>query len=226
MPPWAPERLKLLSQEERETVLRELHHKEEMGRLEAELRRKRLADRNAVSERIQNRLAKRVSVSDQASLSSDSNTDVAKRISIEEQDLESVDLGADEMYTQSTTTVSMSESEDSDDTLTLPVSMKRERSTLEDECQECDDVEGRVKDLEEQLDVLREVVNMCSENEQASSRRDSHSEKKGKSWMGKIASAYYGSSTAAAERNRLKGEVEALRKATDFLFQKLQVNGS
>lgn len=225
MPPWAPERLKLLSEEERETVMRELHHKEEMGRLEAELRRKRLADRNAVSERIQNRLAKRASASDQASVSSDSNTDVAKRISIEEQDLESVDLGADEMY-KSTTTVSMTESEDSDDTLTQVVPMKRERSALEDECQECDDVEGRVKDLEEQLDVLREVVNMCSENEQASSRRDSSSEKKGKSWMGKIASAYYGSSTAAAERSRLKGEVEALRKATDFLFQKLQVNGS
>lgn len=300
MPPWAPERMKTLTPQQRMLVEMDLQQKEERGRLEAELRKKRLADAQAMTARLEKRRSRQIPElvvdteedSDPGSKNEKSeyahveaekseildgdNVDVAPRIDVE--DLDMVDLSGAEVekkanrnntdeaqngitkqdlhhtplmnerdkekgkniepVKQNNSNPDVSSDEDS---LVVPgiVELNDEgdkendwkKSTIED-CNQCDDLEGKVKDLEEQLDVLREVVKMCAEqDEKERESRESSNEggvqlqrekRKGKTWMGKIASAYYGSSTAANERNKLKDEVDALRKATDLLFKKMQ----
>lgn len=113
------------------------------------------------------------------------------------------------------------------------------------DCAQCDDLQARVRDLEEQLGVLREVVKISAGNklgngaekdgakEHQHLQRDdkctrvSHDEqntapKKNKSWRDRVLGAYFANTAGTSEKARLKQEVEALRKATNFLFNKLQ----
>ena len=302
MPPWAPERMKTLTPQQRMLVEMDLQQKEERGRLEAELRKKRLADAQAMNARLEKRRSRQIpelvvdteedsdpgsktekneyvhSENEKLQKVDEIKSDVAPRIDVE--DLDMVDLSGAETekkgngnnvdkvqngnkqhdrdhipldnernkedkkdVEQMKEINQTAENLSDDDSLVVSGIMvlsdeddkenDRKKSTLED-CNQCDDLEGKVKDLEEQLDVLREVVKMCAEqDEKESESKESSNEsgvqlqrekRKGKTWMGKIASAYYGSSTAANERNKLKDEVEALRKATDLLFKKMQPN--
>lgn len=315
MPPWAPERLKVMRVEERAVVMAEMHQKEEMGRLEAELRRKSLKDRLALEELeisdgggtditagdvadggsagpAENAHFSRVPSTDvvDADGSSDGNGDsevvgkvddgatMAKRGDLvdvdrwrdghaahkEEEidgnveeyaevddDLESVDLGTEKEFgsgqtgssrsikrrsrsrSRSTVETQVDYSGDFNDDISCDVHDAHPRSrvplTTVVDCSQCDGLETKVRDLEEQLDVLREVVKMSADPEGAAAgdadgeqERADDARKKGRSWKDKVMSAYYGSASAASERTRLREEVEALRKATDFLFNKLQ----
>lgn len=183
-PLWAPERLKKMDAEEKETVLMELRLKEEKGRLERELRKKRLKDRMELEERVE---SKRGSY----------GVDMVDESGLREE-LESVDLGGERV-------------EESKEVVS--------KRALEDGCGHCDVFEEKVKDLEEQLGVLREVVRMCGDEEEDGN--SSGGGKKPKTWKDKVMSAYFGG-VGVNEKARLKQEVDALRKATDFLFQKLQ----
>jgi hypothetical protein len=84
-------------------------------------------------------------------------------------------------------------------------------------CPSCEVLEFKVRGLEEQLAVLRGVVEMSGHEAGAPA-------KKTNSWRSKMLNVYNGNSggVSANERARLREEVEALRKATDFLFAKLQ----
>lgn len=99
-------------------------------------------------------------------------------------------------------------------------------------CGQCEALEGKVRDLEDQLDVLRGVVALSSGRPGESTDRGPSDEtdsslamrKPAASWKSKVKNAYFGGVSASSlnERSRLKEEVEALRKATDFLFTRLQ----
>lgn len=199
-----------------------------MGRMEAELRKKRIEDQKLVFKNIPKRHLHRVAVDSDSSTSEANNYEV-KGVPIEEHELVSVDLGADDIDHKSFTPSYDSDSQQSDDVTKIDASMKIEKPEFVVECHECDELDSKVMALEEQLNVLREVVNECSQKENLDDSAfviEKKLEKKGKGWMGKIASAYYGNSTSSTERSRLRAEMDALRNATDFLFQKLHVNGS
>lgn len=234
MPPWAPERLKLLTPEEREAVLSELRAKEEVGKLEAEIRQKRVDDMRAVGRRLEKRRTRAELMSE--GTESDSTTDTRKaektNVTRDEEEMESVDLGDEEnervkgQRRRRTRPVALGLNDLSEDG--RDVFMEHEEKSLDDDCGLCDGLETKVGDLEEQLAMLKEVVKLCADNEEAARKLDGENEKskKGKTWMDKIASAYYGNATATAERNRLKEEVDVLKKASDFLFEKLQTTGT
>lgn len=106
-----------------------------------------------------------------------------------------------------------------------------EESVLDIDCAQCDDLEARVVDLEEQLGVLREVVKISAGD--ADNRRVSETgsldeamkakQNLNKNWKDRLVNTYFGANgNTAAERAKLKAEVDALRKATNFLFSKLQ----
>lgn len=224
-----------MTQQEKDDVLREMHHKEEMGRLEAELRKKRVEEMQALSARLKVKHSLREDSDDDCE---NGVEDVAK---VDDQytlcELESVDLGDDAQRNdqtrsrarrRSTSTTSRSSQDNMEDLVArVHVAESKSKARVVDQCGECDDLERKVKDLEEELAVLQEVVKICEENEVAERQEevDEGRRNHGKGWMGKIASAYYGSSAAANEKTRLKEEVEALRRATDFLFQKMQTSG-
>lgn len=238
MPPWAPERLALMTEEERGAVRREMQHKEELGRLEAELRKTRVAEQQAVSARLQARRERlqgaELEVESVASESICESEEERRRLPSDEFDeLESVDLGAEDVILgknksrrrgRSQNQFSVDELDvDNEDDIGSTVNVKRKEVPLLDRCPRCDDLEDKVSNLEEQLDVLKEVVKICGHNDaMGNADVEEDAARKGKGWMGKIASAYYGSSAAASEKTRLKAEVEALRRATDYLFEKLQ----
>lgn len=212
MPPWAPERLKMMSEEERAVVWRELQHKEERGRLEKELRMKRLRDMEEVERRMEMKRAEEWVDEDVDGKDGPTGTDVLRM-----DELETVDLGTDKSRSNSRESRRRSRSSLSGEDASASVKdwKGRRGRGLYEQCGQCDELEGKVKDLEEQLGVLREVVTMCGSGEGV------EQEKKPKSWKDKVISAYFGSSVET-EKQRLKQEVDALRKATDFLFQKLQ----
>lgn len=248
MPPWAPERLKLLSEGERHLVLEGMRMKEEIGRIEAELREKRVRDLVTVERRLESRrtrkeLAPEVNRGSTSGDASEETKPTSEGTPVGSEDLESVDLGDEPkrlrsqggrsqgLHSQGGRRPNPRETEDDpllDDDLVSPVGGTQGRKQVHD-CGFCEKYEQKVVDLEHQLDVLREVVKLCSFNEEASKKEQEEMQrslKKNKSWMGKIANAYYGHSASAGERSRLKEEVEVLRKATDYLFQKLQVSGA
>lgn len=248
MPPWAPERLKLLSEDERRLVLEGMRMKEEIGRIEAELREKRVQDMVTVERRLESRrtrknLTAEANLGDTSGDASEDAKVTSEGTPVGSEDLESVDLGDEPKRLRSQGGRSqggrsqggrrrpdLKDAEDDpvqDDDLVAPVDRIRGQKQLDD-CGFCEKYEQKVVDLEHQLDVLREVVKLCSFNEEASKKEQEEMQrslKKNKSWMDKIANAYYGHSASADERSRLKEEVEVLRKATDYLFQKLQVSG-
>lgn len=247
MPPWAPERLKLLSEEERHLVLEGMRMKEELGRIEAGLREKRVRDMAIVERRLESQRArKELGVGASSENTSGDVSEDTKQTSdgtpVGSEDLESVDLadepkrlrsqggrsqGGRSQASRKRNNHSGTEGDPTqDDDLTAPVEGMRGRKQVDD-CGFCEKYEEKVADLEHQLDILKEVVKLCSFNEEASKKEQEEMQrslKKNKSWMGKIANAYYGHSASAGERTRLKEEVEVLRKATDYLFQKLQVS--
>lgn len=227
MPPWAPERMKLLSPLERAELEREMQHKEEMGRLEAELRKKRVADMQAVSARLEAKRSGAELEAESLGSMSEGSEGKGRRFVSEEFELESVDLGAEEVGRSNSrrrnrgwTGSSTKELEEDGDDINASVAIERRgRRTLEEDCNQCEDLEEKVQTLEEQLDTLKTVLQMCEQN------GDEESEKKGKGWMGMITSAYYGSSAAAHEKQRLQKEVEFLRKATESMLGRLQRSG-
>lgn len=93
-------------------------------------------------------------------------------------------------------------------------------------CMQCDLLEQKVQDLEEQLKVLREVVELSNRNTSGADEEQESAENARKTtWRTRVMDAYFGSNkngATSSERARLKTEVDALRKATDFLFAKLQ----
>lgn len=236
MPPWAPERLATMTPAERGAVFRDLQHKEERGHLEAELRKKRLSDMQAVATRLDERRAGGRQELESESVSEERVSDGKVFSEDYDEELESVDLGTENASVKSgdrpsrrrsrgvgTATASAGSSEsigvdDADISAAVQDGKgKSRRARLEEDCAQCGDLEGKVKDLEEQLGVLREVVGMCGQPSDKTVE-----EKKPKSWKDKVISAYFGASAVGNERSRLRAEVEALRKATDFLFHKLQ----
>eukprot|EP00177_Eucheuma_denticulatum_P002690 GFKZ01004831.1.p1 GENE.GFKZ01004831.1~~GFKZ01004831.1.p1 ORF type:complete len:429 (-),score=81.95 GFKZ01004831.1:301-1587(-) len=227
MPPWAPERLKLMTEEERADVWREFNQKEERGRLERELRVKRLKDTEEMERRMEKRRDK-------------GNAEEKERMQREEEtqssavtamgpggdlgdisESQSVDLRkgrlrrSDTIGSRGSRVSRRRRSNASGGDISGEAENHKGKGALDSECGQCNDLEGKVRDLEEQLGVLEEVVTMCGEGDA------DEKEKKPKTWKDKVMSAYYGSS-GGTEKQRLKQEVEALRKATDFLFQKLQ----
>lgn len=328
MPPWAPERLALMTESERVVVLRKLQAKEELGRLDRELREKQLKDRIQREERM-----KQVGKDDAPIVVQEEDAHKAPVVSQEEPVCKVPGIGQEEpapcaeaasisKISEASTTGKQLEEADisrdgvpSDCTGTLEsdledeVSVRRGRvpriplggvdvpsvatvppaandvdvplDTVADtehirlgpnptmpavegagvgsnvhspayvdvevtsavghdcllgtegsdgispSCGHCELLEGKVRDLEEQLDVLRGVVSISSghpgSNNGADVSDDGNVAKKS-SWKSKVMSAYYGngSSASLSERARLKEEVEALRKATDFLFARLQ----
>lgn len=229
MPPWAPERLKMMTEEERADVWREFHQKEERGRLERELRMKRLKDTEEMERRMENRRGKG-KVMEQENTEREQEkrretvTVVGPGVDLGDMDeSRSVDLGKgrlrrrDSIGSRGSRVSRRSRSSANEEDISGEVENHKGRGgmALDSECGQCNDLEGKVRDLEEQLGVLEEVVTMCGEGDA------DEKEKKPKTWKDKVMSAYYGSS-GGTEKQRLKQEVEALRKATDFLFQKLQ----
>lgn len=95
------------------------------------------------------------------------------------------------------------------------------------ECDQCDVLEDKVRDLEEQLEVLRQVVILDCPNDsnyKVISGDDDISTSKKSTWTTKLWNTYMNTGTQSlpSERGRLKGEVEALRTAAEYLFSKLQ----
>lgn len=106
-----------------------------------------------------------------------------------------------------------------------------EESVLDLDCAQCDDLEARVVDLEEQLGVLREVVKISADDSDTKRVSDAGSldeamkgkHNHNKNWKDRLVNTYFGANgNTVAERAKLKAEVDALRKATNFLFSKLQ----
>lgn len=105
-------------------------------------------------------------------------------------------------------------------------------TAIEESCAFCDSIESKMESLEQQLEVLREVVKMCTHNEQELQRERALSSekslKRSKTWMGRIPNPFNNAgqsasaSASASTRIKLREEVDALRKATDILFQKLE----
>lgn len=212
MPPWAPERLKGMSEGERVAVWRELQQKEEMGRLEKELRRKRLKDMEEVERRTEIRRGEELVEEEVEEKEVGPGEDSGRM-----DELEIVDLGTDKSRSSSRGSRRRSRSSLSGEDVSESVKDwkgRKERGS-DEECGQCEELEGKVKDLEEQLGVLREVVTVCG-NEEVNEEV-----KKPKSWKNKVMSAYFGTSVGT-DKQRLKQEVDALRKATNFLFRKLQ----
>lgn len=227
--------MKNLTEEERETVRVEMRAKEEMGRLEAELRRQRVEDMAAVGRRLDKRRARGELVSEDGSgtvsgtVSEEARVGASIGDNVEE--LESVDLG-DEPRNKGG--VRKKRSRPGDDggmmgeDISGPVGGSSVRGRmLEEDCGFCEGLDNKVSDLEQQLDVLKEVVKWCSNQEETAKQEleDENALKRSQTWMDKIANAYYGHSASAGERSRLKEELDVLRKATDFMFQKLQASG-
>lgn len=301
MPPWAPERLSLMSANEQSVVMRKLQAKEELGRLDRELREKQLRDRILREER-----AKTVLANEEAGL--EATTAGAVAASHVDRDFEKPEASLDERPVDESPTErsgeqsvdpGLGESDLEDevsirrgraprkDHVTIPSSSEAGRPSTENddvgldamagteqirldssagaspgasspsgldaevvdnaaissgqvrlnghdcmagetvECGQCELLESKVRDLEEQLVVLRDVVSM-SHGKPGSPSGDGASEDgtmvKKSSWKSKVMNAYYGngSTSSSSERTLLKEEVEALRKATDFLFTRLQ----
>lgn len=78
-----------------------------------------------------------------------------------------------------------------------------ERDLSDGDCGRCEELEGRVQGLEEMLGVLRGVLEEGGEEKKAG-------------WL-----EYFGRG-GGQEKGRLRKEVEALQKATDFLVEKLE----
>lgn len=105
-----------------------------------------------------------------------------------------------------------------------------EVAAIEESCAFCDSIESKMESLEQQLEVLREVVKLCTHNEQELQRERALSSekslKRSKTWIGRIPNPFnnagHSSSASASTRIKLREEVDALRKATDILFQKLE----
>lgn len=83
------------------------------------------------------------------------------------------------------------------------------------ECKACEALEAKVQHLEDQVDLLKEVVELTRKG-----KSECDVDKKNKGW--KMFSSYYGSGSSTSEKNELRREVDALRKTTDVLFNKLQ----
>lgn len=241
MPPWAPERLAVMTTAERSAVFRDLQHKEERGRLEAELRKKRLSDMEAVRNRLEKRRGGRVELENESA--SEGRRSGSRAEEEDFYELESVDLGTELGSQRSGSRTSKRRSRSANGStgeeefgadISAAVEEKGEGKKgrvrgrrLDEDCAQCGELEGKVQDLEEQLGVLREVVSMRGDgSERGEDGKSSEDDKKPKTWKDKVISAYFGGSTVSnSERSRLRGEVDALRKATDLLFQKLQQNG-
>ena len=84
-------------------------------------------------------------------------------------------------------------------------------------CEACNALETKVKDLEEQVELLKGIVDLTRKN-----AAQNETDKKNKGWKYKMLGTYYGSGASTSEKNNLKGEAEALRKTTDAMFYKLQ----
>lgn len=248
MPPWAPERLKLLSEEERHFILEGMRIKQEISRLEAGLREKRnqiavSVDRHLELRHTHEELVQEDSNGNASEDISDDTRLTSERTPIGSEDLESVDLGDGPKHELGQgarvrgNRRKLDNSEcgrdgcGSDDDLIAPVDGSRGRNQIDD-CGICEMYEQKVANLENQIDVVREVVKLCTFNEESSSRERaefSQCVNRNQSWMGKIASAYFGHSVdqsmASNERIRLKEEIDVLQKATNFLFEKLQSPG-
>lgn len=91
-----------------------------------------------------------------------------------------------------------------------------------EDCDECDLLEARLKDLEKQLAVLRDVVKVTST---ANPRPSSHHGKKQVAWHERVLGTFAGA-VAGSETQKLKEEVTALRKATNTLFSQIQDAGA
>lgn len=239
MPPWAPERLAMMTAAERSAVFRDLQHKEERGRLEAELRKKRLSDMEAVRNRLEIRRGGREELENESA--SEGRRSGSRGEEDEFGELESVDLGTELGSQRSGSRTSKRRSRSGStgegefgEDISAAVEERGEGKKkgrgrrLDDDCAQCGELEGKVQDLEEQLGMLREVVSMCGDGSERGEdgKGGTHEDKKPKTWKDKVISAYFGGSAVGNnERGRLRAEVDALRKATDFLFQKLQQNG-
>lgn len=92
------------------------------------------------------------------------------------------------------------------------------RSRSSDDCSECDALENRLKDLEEQLGVLRNVVKASSPTHPRASSLDGG---KKTAWHERVLGTFAGA-PPGSETYKLKEEVGMLRKATNTLFSKLQ----
>lgn len=247
MPVWAPERFKKLSAEDQETVLVEMRTKEEMGKLDSEMRRERVEEIAAVGRRLDKRRARAELVSEDGSATvSEETRTVADASAVDGEplrDLESVDL-VDDVGRAGRSSMRKRKSRGSvrghvgtGDDIRGPVGAANggigggrvagRQGDSVDDCGFCESLEVKVRNLEEQLDVLKEVVQWCSDQEEVTQKEieDEFVQKRSQTWMDKIASAYYGNTASAGERSRLREEVDILRKATDFMFKKLQASG-
>lgn len=235
MPPWAPERLREMSAEERKAVLVELRAKEEMGRLDAELRNQRLKELQDVGKRVNHRRQE----SNHSDNVSDTTSANSRR---EDRDSESQSMRLRGPRRKRRNQVDKSDGlkiadteDDGDDHENgnednydgEKIKMGAIDSENEQDCGLCDSLEDKVTSLEQQLEVLREVVKLCSQNEAVLLKEKEQAEadkslKRSKTWMGRIPNPFQSKSISSSERSKLREEVDVLRKATDYLFQKLE----
>ena len=259
LPEWAPERLAKMSPDERRMVSMNMRAKEEAGKIASEIRKRNLqngivGDTNAGNAATPNGSAggkrpplRRHSSRLSAVLAPGNNSDARRRpkfvakpsperaqlqqhLSLSDED-DDRDLSKNKVEVKPVVV-------DEVEKLTLP--KPRVETTEMDifgasdsdtavDCADCDHLEERVKDLEEQLGVLREVVKVSGGGDPAvSANSDSldleSAASKGKkkvAWHERVLGTFVGA-PPGSETARLKDEVGALRKATNILFEKLQ----
>ncbi len=253
MPDWAPERLAKMTPDERRMVLMNVRAKEEAGKIASEIRRRNLengivgvqpnnanpAD-GAPGNHPQRPPVRRQSSRLSAVLAPGNNSDARRRpkfvakpsperthhprphedvpppVSVERN--KAVD---DEVQEVALPKPKVPETE-------MDIFGASDSDTAVD-CADCDHLEIRVKDLEEQLGVLREVVKVSGGDPAVSSASDSldidssmvGKGKKKVAWHERVLGTFVGA-PPGSETARLKDEVGALRKATNVLFEKLQ----
>lgn len=254
LPPWAPERLKEMNEEERATTTAEFRAKQRMGKLDKELREERLKKGLTAKSTRRGRginggdgLRRTDGAADRGGRGRGRRAHVTKGRGDKGGVIDGVggDMDADTFVENDDdrdidddTVVDSSDEDDEVDERRVRGRGKDQREDLivdvlgiedenDDDCGICDSLEGKVESLEQQLEVLREVVKLCSHNEaelQKERVEADKSLKRSKTWIGRIANPFQNAAnaTAASERSKLKEEVDVLRKATDFLFQKLE----
>lgn len=237
LPPWAPERLREMSEEDRMTVLAELRAKEEMGRLDAELRVKKIKSKNNDGQKHQDQ--GHIQISLPAHDIRESSAFCAPEKQTNRMASHSHKPRRRNRPTTSTTSnydveddndnsnIAAEANTEADDTDEKMVATGSENKLIDKDCEVCDSLEEKVVSLEQQLEMLREVVKLCSQNEAALLKEKEQAEaekslKRSKTWIGRIPNPFQSSATASSERSKLKEEVDVLRKATDYLFQKLE----
>lgn len=257
MPPWAPERLARAPLEERKMIMLQFRASEETGRVRAEIRAEALAagakahtnigprirrtptristvlsgDIGGRASRRSSRIAKLdaggrsaspprrgVSPTRRGVSPARREPSPARRAPFERNELD--EFGADEYFDDGQGVGQAGGSSTTD----------VQRGDGEESCDDCDELETKVRDLEMQLDVLHKVVKSSSgsvgggrrESDADSQQSDDSSSalQRSKTWRDRVSGYLAGS--PAGERQRLKDEVAMLRDATTFLFKKMQ----